>query len=29
MDAGTQEIIDARKVVHEVKKKLGMNGTTA
>lgn len=26
MDAGTQEIVDARKIVHEVKKKLGMNG---
>jgi histidyl-tRNA synthetase len=27
MDAGTQEIVDARKIVHEVKKKLGLNGT--
>jgi histidyl-tRNA synthetase len=24
MDAGTQEIVDAKKVVHEVKKKLGL-----
>jgi histidyl-tRNA synthetase len=25
MDAGTQEIVDAKKVVHEVKKKLGLS----
>lgn len=25
MDAGTQEIVDVKKVVHEIKKKLGMN----
>jgi len=28
MDAGTQEIVDARKIVHEVKKKLGLNGVS-
>lgn len=26
MDSGTQEIIDVKKVVHELKKKLGLNG---
>jgi histidyl-tRNA synthetase len=29
MDAGTQEIVDARKIVQEVKKKLGLTGVTA
>jgi len=29
MDAGSQEIVDAKKVVHEIKKKLGRNVETA
>ncbi len=29
MDAGSQEIVDVKKAVHEIKKKLGRNGETA